>query len=164
MSAHGAAGSDSPIDSVDSVDSPIVFPSVEWFQRLQELVNNDPEFRRLGSIDAVMGVKVGERVFVITFEAFECSGVKEGTEYDLIDADFFLEMTVEQWRDLVTNTRENNGADLSHTLNTLDLMIAGGISDNATGDQLRADIFFRVNQSLQHFFDSSAKLETVFEP
>ena len=89
--------------------------------------------------------------------------VREGTEYDLIDADFFLEMTVEQWQDLVTNTRENNGADLSHTLNTLDLMIEGGISDNATGDQLRADVFFRVNQSLQHFFDSSARLETVFE-
>ena len=139
------------------------FPSVEWFRALQELVNEDEEFRRLGSIDAVMGIKAGEQVFVITFEAFECTEVKEGTEYDLIDADFYLEMTVEQWQDLVTNTRENNGADLSHTLNTLDLMIEGGISDNATGDQLRADVFFRVNQSLQHFFDSSARLETVFE-
>ena len=149
MSAHGTAG--------------IVFPSVEWFQALQRLVNDDPEFRRLGTVDATMGVKVGERVFIIVFEAYECTEVKEGTEYDLIDADFFLEMTVEQWRDLATNIRENNGADLSHTLNTLDLMIPGGISDNATGDQLRADLFFRVNQSLQHFFDSSAKLETVFE-
>jgi len=141
----------------------LTFPSVEWFQALQELVNNDDEFRRLGNIDAVMGVKVGDRVFVVTFQAFECTNVREGTEYDLIDADFYLEMTVEQWQDLVTNTRENNGADLTHTLNTLDLMIEGGISDNATGDQLRADVFFRVNQSLQHFFDSSAKLETVFE-
>ena len=48
-------------------------------------------------------------------------------------------------------------------MNTLDLMTEGGISKNAIGDQFRADIFFRVNQSLQHFFDSSAKLETVFE-
>ena len=142
----------------------MIFPSVEWFQRLQEMVNNDPEFRRIGSVDASMGVKVGDRVFVITFEAFECSEVKEGTEYDLIDADFFLEMRVDEWHDLVTNTKENDGADLRHTLNTLDLMIDGGISKNATGDQFRADIFFRVNQSLQHFFDSSAKLETVFEP
>ena len=149
MSAHGA--------------KELVFPSVEWFQGLQALVNNDPEFRRLGSVDAVMGVKVGERVFVITFEAFECTEVKEGTEYDLIDADFFLEMSVDQWRDLITNTKDNGGADLSHTLNTLDLMIDGGISDNATGDQLRGDIFFRVNQSLQHFFDSSAQLNTVFD-
>ena len=141
----------------------LVFPSVEWFQGLQELVNNDPEFRRLGSVDAVMGVSVGERVFLITFEAFECVEVKEGTEYDLIDADFFLNMSVEKWQELIVNTRENGGADLSHTLNTLDLMTEGGICDNATGDQLRADIFFRVNQSLQHFFDSASKLETVFE-
>ena len=141
----------------------LVFPSVEWFQGLQELVNKDPEFRRLGSVDAVMGVSVGERVFLITFEAFECVEVKEGTEYDLIDADFFLNMSVEKWQELIVNTRENGGADLSHTLNTLDLMTEGGICDNATGDQLRADIFFRVNQSLQHFFDSASKLETVFE-
>lgn len=141
----------------------LTFPSLEWFQALQELVNNDEEFRRLGNVDTVMGVKVGEMVYVITFEAFECTQVREGTEYDLIDADFFLEMTVDQWRDLVTNTMENNGADLSHTLNTLDLTIEGGISDNATGDQLRADVFFRVNQSIQHFFDSSARLNTVFE-
>lgn len=147
----------------DPVSTALTFPSVEWFQALQELVNSDEEFRRLGNVDAIMGVKVGDKVYVITFEAFECTEVREGTEYDLIDADFFLEMTVEQWRDLVTNTRENNGADLNHTLNTLDLMIEGGISDNATGDQLRADIFFRVNQSLQHFFDSSARLNTVFE-
>ena len=147
----------------DPVSTALTFPSVEWFQALQELVNKDEAFRRLGNIDAVMGVKVGARVFVITFEAFECTEVKEGTEYDLIDADFFLEMSVEQWQDLVSNTKENDGADLSHTLNTLDLMIEGGISDNATGDQLRADIFFRVNESLQRFFDSSAKLDTVFE-
>ncbi|MDE2843265.1 MAG: hypothetical protein OXN21_07780 [Chloroflexota bacterium] len=147
----------------DPVSTALTFPSVEWFQALQELVNSDEEFRRLGNVDAIMGVKVGDRVYVITFEAFECTEVKEGTEYDLIDADFFLEMTVEQWQDLVANTRENNGADLNHTLNTLDLTIEGGISDNATGDQLRADIFFRVNQSLQHFFDSSARLNTVFE-
>lgn len=142
----------------------LVFPSVEWFQALQELVNADPEFRRLGSIDATMGVKVGPRVFIITFEAFECSAVRAGTEYDLIDLDFFLEMSEADWQDLVRNTSENGGADLSHTLNTLDLMAQDGISKNATGDQLRADLFFRVNQSLQHFFDSSARLDTVFEP
>ena len=144
--------------------SALVFPSVEWFQALQEMVNADPDFRKLGSIDVSMGVKVGSRVFIITFEAFECSDVREGTEYDLIDLDFFLEMSEADWQDLMRNTKENGGADLSHTLNTLDLMAQDGISKNATGDQLRADLFFRVNQSLQHFFDSSAKLDTVFEP
>ncbi|MFP6635859.1 MAG: hypothetical protein VCB79_08045 [Dehalococcoidia bacterium] len=145
-----------------STSGALVFPSVQWFQAIQELVNNDPEFRRLGSIDATMGVKVGAKVIIVTFEAFECSNVREGTEFDLIDLDFFLEMTEEDWTDLIRNTKENGGADLRHTLNTLDLMAADGLSKNATGDQFRADIFFRVNQSLQHFFDSSAKLDTVF--
>jgi len=143
-------------------DSGLIFPTVEWFRALQELVNADPDFRRLGSIDTTMGVKVGTNIYVITFEAFGCSEVRVGTEYDLIDLDFFLEMSEAAWQDLIRNTRENGGADLKHTLNTLDLMSQDGISKNATGDQLRADLFFRVNQSLQHFFDSSAKLDTIF--
>ena len=55
---------------MSSATGTLVFPSVEWFQAVQQLVNADPEFRRLGSVDAGMGVKVGSRVFVITFEAF----------------------------------------------------------------------------------------------
>ena len=141
----------------------LVFPSVEWFQALQQLVNADPEFRRLGTVDAEMGVKVGSRVFVITFEAFECVDVKEGSEADLDDLDFYLELSADDWQELIENTKANGGADRRHTLNTLDLTKKDGLSQNATGDQLRADIFFRVNQSLQHFFDLSAQLDTVFE-
>jgi len=141
----------------------VVFPSVAWFQALRDLVNSDPEFRRIGSIDATMGVKVGRRLFVITFEAFECVDVREDSKGDLDDLDFYLELSEEDWRDLVENTKANGAADRHHTLNTLDLTKEDGLSKNSTGDQLRADIFFRVNQSLQHFFDSSAKLETIFE-
>ena len=110
-----------------------------------------------------MGVKVGRRLFVITFEAFECVDVREDSKGDLDDLDFYLELSEKDWRDLVENTKANGAADRHHTLNTLDLTKEDGLSRNSTGDQLRADIFFRVNQSLQHFFDSSAKLETVFE-
>ena len=79
------------------------------------------------------------------------------------DLDFYLELTEADWRELVENTKANDGADRRHTLNTLDLTKENGLSQNATGDQLRGDIFFRVNESLQHFFDSAAKLDTVFE-
>ena len=34
-------------------------------------------------------------------------------------------------------------------------MIDGSIRQNAAGEQLRADIFFRGYQNIQHFFDSS---------
>ena len=141
----------------------LVFPSVEWLQALQQLVNADPEFRKFGTVDAGMGVKFGHRVFVITFEAFECIDVREGTEADLDDLDFYLELSEADWRELVENTKANGGADRRHTLNTLDLTKEDGLAQNATGDQLRGDIFFRVNQSLQHFFDLSAQLDTVFE-
>ncbi len=141
----------------------LVFPSVEWFEALRQLVNADPEFRRLGTVDAAMGVKVGQRVFVIIFEAFECVEVREGDESDLNDLDFYLELSEADWRDLVENTKANGGADRQHTLNTLDLTKADGLSQNATGDQLRGDIFFRVNESLQYFFDLAAQLDTVFE-
>jgi len=148
---------------MSSTTGTLVFPSVEWFQAVQQLVNADPEFRRLGSVDAGMGVKVGSRVFVITFEAFECVSVEEGSGAGLDDLDFYLELSEADWRELIENTKANGGADRQHTLNTLDLMKEDGLSQNATGDQLRADIFFRINESLQHFFDSSAQLDTVFE-
>ena len=148
---------------MSSAAGTLVFPSVEWFQALQKLVNVDPEFRRLGSIDAAMGVKVGSRVFVVIFEAFECTEVRDGSEADLDDLDFYLELSEADWRELVENTKANGGADRRHTLNTLDLTANDGLAQNATGDQLRGDIFFRVNESLQYFFDQAAKLKTVFE-
>lgn len=148
---------------MSSAASTLVFPSVEWFQALQQLVNVDPEFRRLGSIDAAMGVKVGSKVFVVVFEAFECTEVRDGSEADLDDLDFYLELSEADWRELVENTKANGGADRRHTLNTLDLTANDGLAQNATGDQLRGDIFFRVNESLQYFFDQAAKLETEFE-
>jgi len=148
---------------MSSAAGTLVFPSIEWFQGLQQMVNGDPEFRRLGSIDAAMGVKVGSKVFVVIFEAFECTDIREGSEADLDDLDFYLELSKSDWRELIENTKANGGADRRHTLNTLDLTADDGFAQNATGDQLRGDIFFRVNESLQYFFDLSAKLDTVFE-
>jgi len=148
---------------MSSAAGTLVFPSVNWFQGLQQMVNGDPEFRRLGSIDAAMGVKVGSRVFVVMFEAFECTDVREGNVADLDDLDFYLELSEADWQDLIENTKANGGADRRHTLNTLDLTSDDGFAQNATGDQLRGDIFFRVNESLQYFFDLAAKLNTVFE-
>ena len=139
---------------------PIAFPSLAWFEELRRLVNDDPAYRQIGTVDASMGVKVGDEVFVVTFEAFECSSVRSGNEYDLINVDFFIEMESTAWRAMLENIRANGGAEAGQTLVSLDML--NEISTNATGDQLRADMFFRYNQSLQHFFDLSANLNTVF--
>lgn len=141
-------------------DAAIAFPSLAWFKALQGLVNEDSGYRQFGTVDADMGVKVGDEVYVITFEAFQCKQVRAGNEYDLINVDFFIEMEPMAWRGMLENIKANGGAEAGQTLVSLDML--NEISNNATGDQLRADLFFRYNQSLQHFFDLSANLETTF--
>ena len=139
---------------------PIAFPSLRWFEALQGLVNDDPAYRQIGTVDAAMGVKVSDEVFIVTFEAFECRSVRPGNDYDLINVDFFIEMEPAAWRTMLENIKTNGAAEAGQTLVSLDMLHE--ISTNATGDQLRADMFFRYNQSLQHFFDLSANLNTVF--
>ncbi len=141
-------------------DDAIAFPSLAWFEALRGLVNEDAGYRQYGTVDAEMGAKVGDDVYVIAFEAFQCKSVRAGNEYDLINVDFFIEMEPDAWRRMLENIKANDGAEAGQTLVSLDMIHE--ISNNATGDQLRADLFFRYNQSLQHFFDLSAQLETTF--
>ena len=136
------------------------FPSVEWFEAVRDLVNNDEAYRRLGTVDARVGIKVGDTLLEVDFEAFECAGVKEISEDDLRDLDFWLEQSPEQWKDMLEDIKENGAAGLGFTLNTLDLNLPEGFAKSHDG--YRRDAFYRFNQSLQHFFDSSAKIETEF--
>ena len=140
----------------------LYFPSLEWFQTIQQLVNDDPEFRRLGSVDARVGIKAGSEIFVLQFRAFRCETVRTGNDDDLLEVDFYIELADDQWQEMLENIKQHGGADHSHTLNSLDLT-TGGIANNATGDQYQIDLFFRYNESLQYLFDLSAQLDTVFE-
>ncbi len=97
------------------------FPSVDWFTAVADLVNNDEAFRRLGTFDSSVGVRVGDQLFEVTFEAFECTGAREIAESDLRDVDFWLEQSPDEWREMLENIKEHGAADLTHTLNTLDL-------------------------------------------
>lgn len=139
-----------------------VFPSLEWFQALRALANEDPTFRSLGNVDTRMGIKAFSEVFILTFRAFRCERVQAGSDDDLFEVDFYLEMDADQWQEMVEHIKANGRADGRHTLNSLDLRLPGGIASNTTGDQYQADLFFRYNESLQRFFDLSAQLDTVF--
>ena len=136
------------------------FPSVEWFEAVKNLVNQDEEFRRLGTVDALVGVKVGDKIYQLTFEAFECTEVKEIGENDLRDLDFWLEQSPEEWKEMLEVIKQHGSADLQHTLNTLDLNKPEGLARSFDG--YRRDAFYRFNQSLQHFFDTSSKIDTEF--
>ncbi|HYM16314.1 MAG TPA: hypothetical protein VEZ14_12215 [Dehalococcoidia bacterium] len=137
-----------------------VFPSTEWFDAVKDLVNADPAFRQLGTVDTVIGVKVQSKIFQITFEAFECTGVREAGPNDLRDMDFWLEQSYDQWKDMLENIKKNGAADLAHTLNTIDLSIPEGFARSHDG--YRRDAFYRFNQSIQDFFNASAKIDTQF--
>jgi hypothetical protein len=136
------------------------FPSVEWFTAIKDIVNADPAFRQLGTVDAVVGVKVEHKIYELTFEAFECTGVREVGENDLRDMDFWLEQSYDQWKDMISNIKTHGAADLSHTLNTIDLNIPEGLARSHDG--YRRDAFYRFNQSIQDFFNASAKIDTQF--
>jgi hypothetical protein len=139
-----------------------VFPSVEWFNAIKDIVNSDPAFRQLGTVDSVIGARVGSKIYELTFEAFECTGVREVGEHDLRDMDFWLEQTPAQWQEMLDNIKKNGAADLTHTLNTIDLSLPNGFAQSHDG--YRRDAFYRFNQSIQDFFNASAKIDTTYAP
>lgn len=136
------------------------FPSVEWFDAIREITNKDPEFRALGTVDCVIGIKVGSKILEVTFDAFECTNVREVGENDLRDMDFWLEQPYNNWIEMIENIKKNGKADLSHTLNTIDLSIPEGLA--RAHDGYRRDAFYRFNQSIQDFFNASSKIDTQF--
>ena len=144
----------------------VLFPSVDWFEELRTRFNSNGRENQVGvgTCDALVGVACGERLFKVQFEGFECTNViKLEDEIALQETDFYLELHPDDWKDMILNIKENNGADLSFTLNTLDLELPDGLAKSWDDDQYRQDLFFRFNQTFQYFFDASADMETVFE-
>lgn len=136
-----------------------LFPSVEWFNAVGEIINKDEAYHHLGTCDAEMGIEVGDQLYKLTFEAFEITGVEEISR-DQEDLDFTLTMPYEKWKEMVQNIKQNGRADLHHTLNTLDLDAPDEFA--RANDYYRRDKFYRFNQSFQNFFDASAKIDTQF--
>jgi hypothetical protein len=138
------------------------FPSVQWLEQVAGLAMADAAYHKSGRVDALVGIRVGDRQFGMTFDVFDIRDVRELTFDELRDLDFYLEMETERWRAMVEDIRQNGHAGLNYTLNTIDLKLPNGLAINATGDGYRMDKFFRFNQSLQRFFDLSAQVDTTF--
>jgi len=137
-----------------------VFPSVEWFRAVADLVNQEEQYRHSGTCDATVGIQVDDRLFEIVFEAYEVKSVRELAASDDRDLDFTLVLPFDRWREMLENIKANGHADLTHTLNSLDLAEA---EEFAKGDDYyRRDLFYRFNQSFQDFFDLSSKIDTQF--
>ena len=143
------------------------FPSAAWFQALQERAAAKPDlFRKLGFVDAVVGIRVepengsGAPVgFILEFSGYGCKKISASERPEEV-ADFVLIGPYGAWKDMIQNIRSNGEADLQHTLNVLTL--PGVPLKLEAADQLKADLFFRYNQTLQEFFNSAADIDTEF--
>ena len=144
------------------VTTKATFPSVEWFNAVRDLLSDDPEYRHIGTCDALVGIKVtgADKHYVLRFEAFEIGEVEETSEAKAEEVDFWLEMSLDGWKDMIQNIKEHGKADLDHTLNTIDVKVPEGLARSHDG--YRRDAFFRFNQTFQYFFDITAKIDTQF--
>ena len=138
------------------------FPSVDWFNAIKSIVNQDEGYKRIGTCDSVVGVKIPDlqKYYKITFEAFEVADIRETDEADAETGDFWLEMPYARWKEMIENIKANGKADLHHTLNTLDMEDPDGLARSHDG--YRRDAFYRFNQTFQYFFDASARIDTSF--
>jgi len=148
--------------------APSRFPSLAWFEHLVRLMNADrARQEQLGYVDCVAGFRITDAAgatrfeIEVTFEEFSATGVRDVTQGGS-KADFVLVATFDTWREMIESIAAGHGRpDLEHSLNRLSHM---GTPMRLTGDDvLKTDYYFRYAQSLQEFFNASARFDTRFD-
>jgi hypothetical protein len=125
---------------------------LKLLERARTAINADAEFRRLGTSDVRMGIKAGDDAFIVDFVAFECAAVTSIDRDALRDADFYLELTPDAWREYLAG-RANGTAP---SLVSLDVDSPNGIVKGS--DPLKTLKFERYHLTLQRFLDKGAQL------
>jgi hypothetical protein len=143
----------------------VKFPSLDYFNALKDqMAAEQARFRRLGFIDTTFGIRVAQnglsRNFVLAFEVFDLTGVREVGELQLGQLDFAIEGDVAVWREMIENIKRNGEADAAHDLNTLTHF--GEALKIRYADPEGHDKLYRFMESIQEFFDLSSKFEVTF--
>jgi hypothetical protein len=149
------------------------FPSVGWFRALADRMAAQPEkYRRLGAMDLTLVPRIvfpdgHAELYSLTFEGHRCRAVErlESTATVRGPHPVVLEGEYAAWREMLENIRHHGHADLTHTLNYLTLpdwpLRLLPVDEEGEG-QLDVDRFYRYNETLQEFFDETARVETRF--
>ena len=146
----------------------LTFPSLEWFQELVRLMNdNDAPYRRLGYADVNWAIEMQPSepgqpayLFVFEFEEYSCKSVKACEPDSQPDVAFTMRATLGTWEEMIRNIQENQGPDLQHTLNFLALPDDPIYID--APDFLSRDLFARYGQTFQLFFNGAIQVPTAF--
>jgi len=149
----------------------VPFPSLEFFQSLQEGMREDRDhFRQLGYFDTTFGVRVRgngddpERCadFILDFEVFDCVDVRCVDDVTREKVDFILDGELGSWVEMLRNIQAHGAADAAHSINTLTHFGEGLklVYDDPDGH----DKLYRFAESVQEFFDLSSRLDIEFPP
>jgi hypothetical protein len=123
-------------------------PNLDWLEDARAALNKDPQFRKLGSADLVLGLSFGEVNRLVTFEAFEVGEIVE--DGDLRDADLVLRMAPREWNAYLRARGKGKGPSL------LTLDTEQGLFQAA--NPLAQNLLPRYNLTLQAFIDAGARL------
>jgi hypothetical protein len=140
------------------------FPDPDWFLALGRLMAAEGElFRRLGYAEVRFAIRVlndesdaVERTTGLEFDGYALTRAEALTDSNAFDADFFVCGRRNVWQRMLEEIAKNGRPELRHTLSSLALV--GEELWLESSDQLREDKFYRVNQTLQEFFNLAAKL------
>ena len=140
------------------------FPDPAWFLALGRLMEAEGEsFRRLGYAEVRFAIRVlddegeeVERTIGLEFEGYALVRAAALTDLTTFDPDFVICARRKVWTRMLDEIVRNGRPDLRGTLSSLALV--GEELWLESGDQLREDKFYRVNQTLQEFFNLAAKL------
>ena len=132
------------------------FPSLEFFKALQQRTKDQAAaFEKLGYCDTTFGVRVGDELYRIAFEIYECVEVGEGG--DPAELDFVLSAPPELWREMLASIQANGGADAAHTINSLTHI--GDVMKVEYEDPEGHDRFYRFMVTIQAFLDETQHLD-----
>src|SRR5262249_44683380 len=121
-------------------------------------------FSRLGFFDTTFGVRIspddgGEPAdFALRFEVFDCVEVRDGLAG--LEPDFVVEGPFSAWREMLDTIQPLGAAAAAHSLN----------APTPFGERLRVryddpdghDKLYRFAESIQEFFDLSARLDFAY--
>lgn len=140
------------------------FPDPDWFLALGRLMAAEGEsFRRLGYAEVRFAIRVlddsGEKLEATTgleFDGYTLVRAEIVNDLSAWDPDFVLCGQHTVWERMLIEIIRDGHPEMRHTLNSLALL--GEEMWLESSDQLREDKFYRVNQTLQEFFNLAAKL------
>jgi hypothetical protein len=140
------------------------FPDPEWLLALGRLMAAEGEvFRRLGYAEVRFAIRVlddsGEKIEAITgleFDGYTLVCAEQICDLSSWNADFVLCGRRAVWNRMLAEISRADLPERRHTLSSLALL--GEEMWLESSDQLREDKFYRVNQTLQEFFNLAAKL------